>query len=259
MFTLSRFRKDTIMVLACGLFLEEYLVESKSLGPRCKLFYQRQWNSSFWTIIPGTETLVMLLKEHMTVKARVNNSVLSIRFTFDRANQEQQFADIHAFNDYINIFEGENESLLFSKDKNACPPYVMRFGNKKRSKNWSKPTQIATLIRTMYLAADCKLYYGFLREHSNSFFQIILANVAHLKESSPFKPFIDDPTYIPSDIIINKRPLSVFVASFQNYIQGNYIPETYKYPPINKTMLKGPPPLREWKKYTRHVTNTLQH
>ena len=139
MFTLSRFRKD-IMVLALELFPEEYSVECKSLGPRCKLFCQRQWNSSSWTEIPDTESLVRLLKEQMTVKARVNNGVLSIRLAFGRAKQGQQFADNDAFNDYTHIFEGESESLLFSKDKNACSPYVRRFGNKKRSKNWSQPT-----------------------------------------------------------------------------------------------------------------------
>ena len=44
-FTLSRFRKD-VMIIAMELFPEEYLLERKSVRPRCKLFCQRQWNSA---------------------------------------------------------------------------------------------------------------------------------------------------------------------------------------------------------------------
>ena len=133
---------------------------------------------------------------------------------------------------------------------------MRRFGDRKRSKNWHQPTQISTLIRTMYLDVSCKLYYGFLQEYSTSFFRIISANVAHKKESSPFQSFIDDPTSSPSDLLIDQYLLVVFVAFFQNDIQGKYIPETHAYPPTNSSMLKVPPKLRDWRK-SNTTTNTI--
>ena len=44
-FTLSRFRKDLI-VMAMNEFPEEYGIGKMSLGSKCKLFLQHQWNSS---------------------------------------------------------------------------------------------------------------------------------------------------------------------------------------------------------------------
>ena len=134
-FTLSRFRKD-MMVAALEQFPEEYLVENKSLGPVCKLFCQRKWNSSAWAELGDTETLVWLLKEQTAIKTRVNNGVLSVRLAFGRTRQGQEFEDGNAFDEYTKIFAGESESLLFSKEKNTASPYVRRFEDKKRSKNW---------------------------------------------------------------------------------------------------------------------------
>ena len=246
MFTLSRFRKDVMMV-AMELFPEEYSLESKSLGPRCKLFCQRQWNSASWTEIQDTDTFVRLLVDQMAVKARMNKDVLSIRFAFGRAKQGLEFKDRDEFEEYTKVFGGESESLLFSKNKDATSPYIRRFGDAKRSKNWAQPTQITTFITNLYINHECKLYYGFMREHANAFFRIISANVAHKKDASPFKPFIEDPTSLPSDIIIDQHLLSVYVASFSNDVSG-YAPETLKYPPTNEDMLKIPPSLRDWKR-----------
>ena len=201
-FTLSRFRKD-VMIIAMELFPEEYLLERKSLGPRCKLFCQRQWNSASWTEIQDTDTFVRLLVDQMAVKARMNKDVLSIRFAFGRAKQGLEFKDVDEFEEYTQVFRGESESLLFSKNKDATSPYIRRFGDAKRSKNWAQPTQITTFITNLYINHECKLYYGFMREHANAFFRIISANVAHKKDASPFKPFIEDPASLPSDIIID--------------------------------------------------------
>ena len=54
-FTLSRFRKD-VMVMAVQSFPEEYGLDKKSVGPKCKLFIQKQWNLSSWTELPSTES-----------------------------------------------------------------------------------------------------------------------------------------------------------------------------------------------------------
>ena len=85
-FTLSRFRKD-VMVATLEQFPEEYSVESKSLGTRCKLFYQSQWNSLCWTEAHDIETMLCLLKETIAMKSRVNNGVLVIQLVFGRAKQ----------------------------------------------------------------------------------------------------------------------------------------------------------------------------
>ena len=195
----------------------------------------------------------------MTIKTRVNIGFLSVRLAFGRANQGQEFEDGNTFDEYTKVFAGERESYLIIEEKNAASPYVRRFGDRKRSKNSHQPTQIRTLIRTMYLDVSCKLYYRFLQEHSTSFFHIISENVAHKRESSPFQPFIDDPTSSPSDLLIDQHLLAVFVASFQNDIQGNYIPETHAYPPINTSILKVPPKLRDWRKSNTTINTIALH
>jgi len=71
----------------------------------------------------------------MGMSTKVKNGVLSIRLAFGRTKQGQAFMDMDTFDEYTKIFTGESESLLFSKDKNACSPYVRRFSGVKRSKN----------------------------------------------------------------------------------------------------------------------------
>lgn len=62
-FTLSLFRKE-LMVLAGEQFLkEEYGLDNKIIGPKCKLFIQKQWNSSYWTKIPSAYIFVWTSKE----------------------------------------------------------------------------------------------------------------------------------------------------------------------------------------------------
>ena len=75
----------------------------------------------------------------MAVKARMNQDVLSIRFAFGRAKQGLEFKDVDEFKEYTQVFGGESESLLFSKNKDATSPYIRRFGDAKRSKNWAQP------------------------------------------------------------------------------------------------------------------------
>ena len=81
--------------------------------------------------------------------------------------------------------------------------------------------------------------------------------IAYCKEASPFLPFVEDPTITPSDEIIDQHLLAVFVASFKNDVQGNFLPETLKYPPTNEMMLKVPPTMREWRKDCTQSTTII--
>ena len=86
MFTLSRFRKD-LMLHAIGDFPEECALKTTSLGAKCKLFCQKQWNSSSWTEMNNTQVFHSILKDHMPSKSRVKDGKLSIRLSFGRAKR----------------------------------------------------------------------------------------------------------------------------------------------------------------------------
>ena len=190
------------------------MLGTNSLGKACKLFYHNQWNSSSWTDVPDIGTLIRLFKDPVSNKSRIENQSLSIRFSFGRAKSGMEFKDQADFEEYTEIIDGAGDCLLYSKNKYACSPYIRRFGATKRNKNWGKPTQITKLISNLYTTSGCKLHFGFMREHSHSFFRIISANIAHYKDASPFHPFVEDPSNIPSDTIIDEHLLSVFIASF---------------------------------------------
>ena len=93
-------------MLALELFPEEYSVKSKSLGTQCKLFCQRQWNSSSWKEVLDTGTFIILLKDQIAVEARVTAGVLSIWLAFGRAKQGQFFEDKALFGEYTEISTG---------------------------------------------------------------------------------------------------------------------------------------------------------
>ena len=69
-FTLSKFRNH-LMELALEKFPEEYDIKTKSLGTKCKLFFQKQWNNSSWSEIATTVDLHRNLKNQMTIKGRI--------------------------------------------------------------------------------------------------------------------------------------------------------------------------------------------
>ena len=85
-FTFSRFRK-LLILLAMDKFPEEYSVKTTSLGPKCKLFCQKQWNSSSWTEITDTSMFHKMLKEQMSTNSRVKDECLIVRLSFGRANR----------------------------------------------------------------------------------------------------------------------------------------------------------------------------
>ena len=89
-FTLLNFRKD-LMLMALSEFAEENGISKKSLGSKCKLYIQKQWNSSARTGIPLTGMFINTMKEQMDMKARVKKGVLKVRFSTGHAKPGQEF------------------------------------------------------------------------------------------------------------------------------------------------------------------------
>ena len=112
-FTLSKFRKD-LMVLALEKFPEEYALKTKSLGPKCKLYIQRQWNSSSWSDINTTDDLIYTLKDQMETRSRVRENVLSVRLAFGRAKVDNNFQSLEEFDTYTDDDYGDG-MLFFAK------------------------------------------------------------------------------------------------------------------------------------------------
>ena len=110
-FTLSRFRVD-LMRMAGENFAEEYGIAKKSLWPKCKLYIQKQWNSSSWTEIPMTEMLHRTLREQMATKARMKNGILQMRFSFGRAKAGIEFQTKRDRHNYV--CEDFGEGIKFS-------------------------------------------------------------------------------------------------------------------------------------------------
>lgn len=193
-FTLSRFWKK-LMMLAVEQFPEEYAVRTKSLGKKCKLFVLKQWSTRSWMEIGDQATLVRLLKDQMEIKNRVVGNKLAIKLAFGRAKHVMEFKSEEEFNNYVDLVDGE--ALDFFKNCDAMSPYVESFGSLKRTKTWSRPTQITKMIGAWYTIAESKLHYGFCREHGESFYSIVSANLAHKKKESPFIKYIITTTGLP--------------------------------------------------------------
>ena len=249
-FTLSSFRKD-LMELAVDKFPEEYALNKKSLGRKCKLFVQKQWNSSSWTEVATTEMFLRTVREQMMTKARLKNKSVQIRFSFGRAKAGLEFKDDQEFDGYT--CKDFGDGLQFSQNEDPVSPFVRQVGSVKRDACWNKPARISELIVSLYKNNACKLYHGFLKEHGNSFFRIISADLSIRKDASFFLPSLNDPTnHTFTDELIDTHLLATFIRSHQNDIVGGPMPETGKYPPTNEAMMVTSPTLREWKVTQRH-------
>jgi len=244
-FTLSHFRKD-LMGIARDDFAEEYGVAKKSLGRKCKLYVQKQWNSSAWTELPTTETFLRTLREQMTTKSRVKNSVVLLRFSFGRAKAGTEFQTEREMNDYV--CKDFGDGIGFSQNEVPASPYIRQVGAIKRDECWNKPARISELIVSLYKNKEGKLFHGFVKEHGNSFFRIVSADLSIRKNASIYLPTLNDPSNHPfSDEMIDTHLLSFFMRSHMNDLPGSPLPETGKFPPTNISMMEIPPTLREWK------------
>ena len=102
------------------------------------------------------------------------------------------------------------------------------------------------MITSLYTTESCKLYYGFLHDHVETFSRIIAANIASRKDDSVFLKAMNKGS-IPSDIELDQFLISVFTTRFKNDIPDKCLPIKNKYPPTNEDILVTPPPHHEWK------------
>ena len=181
LFTLSKFRKD-LMLIAIDKFPEEYKLETKSLGPKCKLFLQKQWNMSSWTEVTSTEMFHRIVFEQMENRSRTNQ----MRISFGRAKAGLEFKSQSDVDEYTAVSVGD--ANFFSQNEIPSSPYIRTFGSVKRDANWNRPARIAELLATTYKTSSCKLYYGFLKEHGNTFYRIISAHLSLHKDASIYLP-----------------------------------------------------------------------
>ena len=103
---LSFFRKD-LMVLADVKFREEYAVEKNNLGPKYKIFVQKQRNASAWTEIDSIENFLRSVNKHMATKGRMKNGILQIEFSFGRMKSGQEFQIERDMHNYMCKYFGE--------------------------------------------------------------------------------------------------------------------------------------------------------
>ena len=189
-FTLSHFRKDLIGI-ARDDFAEEYGVAKKIIGRKCKLYVQKQWNPSACTHLPAIEIFLRTLREQMNTKSRVKDSVVLLRFLFGRAKAGTEFQTERRVNDYV--CKDFGNGIGFSQNEVPEPPYIRQVGAIKRDEYWNKPARISELIISLYKNKEGKLFHGFVKEHGNSFFRIVSADLSTRKNVSIYLPTLNDP------------------------------------------------------------------
>ena len=172
-FTLSKFRSD-LMSLAISNLPSEYGIKTKSLGKRCKLYFQKQWNSSAWCKLSTTDDLHQNLKDQMSKKGRVSDKILQLKVSFGKAKKGENFASQKEFDDYIlkpvrNSTNGDGSSdgssdgsdelmpqaLLFSQEEIPSSPYKKKAGNIARQDSRSNTTRIMDMITSLYTTESC--------------------------------------------------------------------------------------------------------
>ena len=136
------------MEVARRYFGEEYGLAKKSLGRRCKLYLQKQWNSSAWTELPTTETFLRTLREQMDTKARVKNGVVLMRISFGRAKTGAEFKTDQEFCDYV--CKDFGDGIGFSQNETPASPFVRQVGAIKRDQCWDKPARISEFVMSLY-------------------------------------------------------------------------------------------------------------
>ena len=183
----------------------------------------------------------------MTMKSRVKNSAVMLRILFGRAKAGTEFTTEGEMEDYV--CKDFDDGIGFSQNEVPASPYVKHIGAVKRDQCWDKPTRTSELLLSLHKNDKCKLYHGFIKEHGNSLFRIVSADLSIRKIASVFFPCLNYPVTNPlSDEMIDNNLSSVFIRSHMNDTPGAPTPETAKFPPTNKLMMEIPPTFREWKK-----------
>lgn len=218
----------------------KYGIEKKVLSKHSKLYCQKTWNTSVWMEIPNTATFHRFFNE--------STKELSVRLTFRSAKSGFEFMEEDKFEEYVDVVEGD--AIVFSQNLDGQSPYENKMGTVLREGTWQNLGKIAELIQLMYTDEDGKLFYGFTKQHANSFYRIISINLSTNKDASPFLPYltnkVDTP---PAEEEIDKCILTVY----NNYHSSDLFgiqPQLNKFPPTNESMCRIPPNYNEWKSTT---------
>ena len=179
------------MKMAVENFESEYGIERNVLGRHSKLYCQKSWNTSAWMEVKDTETLVRLVMDQMLQTKRINQGKeLMVRFAFGRAKSGFEFEDVDEYEEYMDLETGA--AISFSQNDDGQSPYENKMGAVLREGTWRNPARVAELVQFMYTDQTCKLFHGFTKEHSNSFYRFISINLSTKKYTLPFLPFIKD-------------------------------------------------------------------
>ena len=190
-------------------YASEYAISKKVIGEHSRLYVQKSWSQSAWTELPDTESFVRMLMDQMSNSKRVNpRKELCVKLSFGRAKSGYEFADTPAFEKYIGL---DGDAIEYSQEGDTHSPLETRLGAALREGTWRYPAKIAELVQYMYTDESCKLFYGFTREHANSFFRIINVNINTQKDASPFIPYISSTIdNSPPEDIIEQHLLIVY-------------------------------------------------
>lgn len=181
----------------------------------------------------------------MATKGWVKTVILQMGYLFGQAKVGLKLNTEREIHDYVcKDFGG---GILLSQNGELVLMYIRKVRKVKRDACWNKPARVAELGSILYSNTLSKLYYGFLKEHSNSFIRIILAKFLVNQDNSVFLPALNDTEKHPLDNdIITHDLLLVYSCMHQSDMPGSPMPETGKYPLMNDTMLVTPPTLRKW-------------
>ena len=234
------------MVAATQKFASEYSVLKGVLGQHSKVYCQKSWNSSAWMEISDTAMFHRFLLDQMANSKRVSKGKdLSIRLAFGRAKARYEFKDEDEFNSYVDVVDGD--AIVFSQNSDGHSPYENKKGTVLREGTWRYPAKIAKLIQFMYTDETTKIFYGFTREHANSFYRIISINLSTNKDASPFLPYLTDKiNALPTEEIVDNSILTVYSNYHSSDVYG-ILPQLNKFPPTNEAMCRVPPLYNDWK------------
>lgn len=175
--------------------------------------------------MPTTDVFLHIVREQMETKSWVKNNIVQIRFLFGKLKAGLEIKNDQELNGYT--CKDFGNGIHFLRNETPTFPFICKVGSLKRDECWNKPSYIIELVASLYKNNACKLYHGFLKDHSDSFFHIIPADVSIQKDVSVFLSSLNDHLNHPlSTTIIDLYSLAGFMCSHQNDIIGSPMPKT---------------------------------
>ena len=146
----------------------EYAIEKKVIGEHSRLYVQKSWGRNVWTELADTSSFIRMLEDQMVTTNRVNQrKELCVKLAFGRAKSGFEFEDMPSFQTYIGL---DGDAIDYSQECDTHSPLETQHGAALREGIWRSVGKIADLVQFMYTDVSCKLFYGFTKEHANSFF-----------------------------------------------------------------------------------------